>query len=62
MDAYEKAVDKIRSESKTADELTERWDRMADWRKQAAQSDRDKATELRESVQSKIAFLTENTD
>lgn len=62
MDAYEKAVAKILSESKTADELTERWDRMADWRKQAAQSERDTATTLRESVQSKIVALNENTD
>jgi hypothetical protein len=60
MDAYEKAVVKIMSESKTADELTERWDRMIDWRKQAVQEDRDKATSLRESVEEKIASLPEN--
>lgn len=62
MAAYEKAIEKVLARSQTAEELSNSWDRMADWRKQAAQSDRDKATELRESVQAKIASLTENTD
>ena len=62
MDVYGRAIEKIMSESKTADELSERFDRMTDWRKQAAQTDRDKATEYRERVTEKISALRENID
>ena len=62
MEAYGRAIEKIMSESKTADELSERFDRMTDWRKQAAQTDRDKATEYRERVTEKISALRENID
>lgn len=61
MENYERAVTKILAESKTADELSTRFDRMSDWRKQAAQTDRDAATALRERVNEKIAELT-NSD
>lgn len=58
METYEAAVNKIIAESETADELTERFDRMTDWRKQAAQSDRDAATVIRERVMTKISELS----
>lgn len=47
MDNYERAIDKIITTSKSADELEERFDKMQDWRKQAAETDRDRATSLR---------------
>lgn len=58
MENYRAAVDKIVKESQTADELTTRWDRMSDWRKQAAQTDRELATEIRGMVDGQIAHLT----
>lgn len=58
MENYRRAVEKITKESETAEELTTRWDRMADWRKQAAQTDREIATELRGMVEAQIAHLT----
>lgn len=60
MENYERAVNKIVGESKTAEELSERFDRMSDWRKQAAQTDRDQAAKLRELVNEKIKELSDN--
>lgn len=57
MENYTRAIDKILTESETHAELSERFDRMADWRKQAAQTDRDRATELRERVTARLAEL-----
>jgi len=59
METYEATVEKILAESKTADELNARFDRMTDWRKQAVKIDRDKATAIRERVTDKIASLSE---
>lgn len=58
MENYTRAIEKILSESKDHDELTTRFDRMADWRKQAAQTDRDTATELRQRVETRLAELS----
>jgi len=60
METYERAVSKIIAESKTADELSTRFDRMTDWRKQAAQTDRDAAGAIRERINEKLAELTNN--
>lgn len=59
METYTRAIEKIISESKTHDELQTRFDRMSDWRKQAAQTDREKATELRERVNARLAELAD---
>ena len=58
MENYTRAIEKILSESKDHDELTTRFDRMADWRKQAAQTDRDTATELRQRVEVRLSELS----
>ena len=58
MENYTRAIEKILSESKDHDELTTRFDRMADWRKQAAQTDRDTATELRQRVETRLSELS----
>lgn len=57
METYTRAIEKIISESETHDELQTRFDRMSDWRKQAAQTDREKATELRERVNARLSEL-----
>lgn len=59
METYTRAIEKIISESETHDELQNRFDRMSDWRKQAAQTDREKATELRERVNARLAELAD---
>lgn len=59
METYTRAIEKIISESETHDELQTRFDRMSDWRKQAAQTDREKATELRERVNARLAELAD---
>lgn len=59
METYTRAIEKIISDSETHDELQTRFDRMSDWRKQAAQTDRDKATELRERVNARLAELSD---
>lgn len=59
MENYTRAIEKILAESKSHDELSERFDRMADWRKQAAQTDRDTATQLRERVNARLAELAD---
>jgi hypothetical protein len=60
METYERAVSKIIAESKTAEELSTRFDRMTDWRKQAAQTDREAAGAIREKVNEKLAELGNN--
>lgn len=59
METYTRAIEKILSESETHDELQTRFDRMSDWRKQAAQTDREKATELRERVNARLSELAD---
>ena len=59
METYTRAIEKIISESETHDELQTRFDRMSDWRKQAAQTDSEKATELRERVNARLAELAD---
>ena len=59
METYTRAIEKIISESETHDELQTRFDRMSDWRKQASQTDRPKATELRERVNARLAELSD---
>lgn len=59
METYTRAIEKIISESETHDELQTRFDRMSDWRKQAAQTDRPRATELRERVNARLSKLSE---
>ena len=58
MDNYERAIDKIIATSKTADELEERFDRMQDWRKQAAETDRDRTKQLRERYDEALERLS----
>lgn len=59
METYARAIEKIISESETHDELQTRFDRMSDWRKQAAQTDRERATELRERVNARLVELAD---
>lgn len=59
MEIYTRAIEKIISESETHDELQTRFDRMSDWRKQAAQTDREKATELRLRVEARLEELAD---
>lgn len=59
MENYTRAIEKILAESKSHDELSERFDRMADWRKQAAQTDREQATELRERVNARLSEMAD---
>lgn len=61
METYTRAIEKIISESETHDELQTRFDRMSDWRKQAAQMDRERATELRERVNARLAELSDES-
>ena len=58
METYTRAIEKIISESETHDELQTRFDRMSDWRKQASQTDRPKATELRQRVETRLSELS----
>lgn len=59
METYTRAIEKIISESETHDELQTRFDRMSDWRKQASQTDRPRATELRQRVESRLSELAD---
>lgn len=59
METYTRAIEKIISESETHDELQTRFDHMSDWRKQASQTDRPKATKLRERVNARLAELAD---
>lgn len=61
METYTRAIEKIISESETHDELQTRFDRMSDWRKQAAQTDREQATKLRERVNARLAELSDES-
>lgn len=61
METYTRAIEKIISESETHDELQTRFDRMSDWRKQAAQTDRERATKLRERVNARLAELSDES-
>lgn len=61
METYTRAIEKILSESETRDELQTRFDRMSDWRKQASQTDRPRATELRQRVESRLADLSDES-
>lgn len=59
MENYARAVEKIVTESQDHVELQARFERMADWRKQAAQTDRDAATQLRERVTARLSELAD---
>lgn len=61
METYTRAIEKIISESETHDELQTRFDRMSDWRRQAAQTDREQATKLREQVNARLAELSDES-